>query len=419
VRTTGNNRGRVSRRAAVIWGTGLAGAVAFAAGPVMASTPPPEIGPTPSDHAQVVAQGVVVVADGPHQWTATAHVVGAEETAIDPSSPTFLLAGAGSPVLLRSADGTQALLDEGEATYRPAGSTAVATAPGAVVGTLSALALEPAAAESDDSVTPGAGARDVELIRDVLAPGEALPLASDLPVFVLVTAGSVNGDDATAITAGGTGVVAGGSSLTNAGDSSAVLVAAVVGPAIDGFTPLAPAPAPETTTEPAPPTDAPETTTTSAPAPTTTTTTTTTVPTGDTDGDGFDDAYEEALGTDPNNPDTDGDNVSDSDEVGLYGSDPLDPDTDFDGLQDGDEVNVWLTDPTGADTDGDGVDDYAEVIDHGLDPNSPDTDSDGLTDGEELELGTDPDVADTDGDGFDDGTEVAAGTSPTVAYEHP
>lgn len=47
-------------------------------------------------------------------------------------------------------------------------------------------------------------------------------------------------------------------------------------------------------------------------------------PNGDSDGDGLTDGEEVGLGTDPNDPDTDGDGVPDGAEVDI-GSDPLDP----------------------------------------------------------------------------------------------
>jgi hypothetical protein len=45
----------------------------------------------------------------------------------------------------------------------------------------------------------------------------------------------------------------------------------------------------------------------------------------DTDGDGLNNTREAQLGTDPNNPDTDGDGISDGDQVFIFGTDPLDP----------------------------------------------------------------------------------------------
>jgi hypothetical protein len=77
----------------------------------------------------------------------------------------------------------------------------------------------------------------------------------------------------------------------------------------------------------------------------------------DDDGDGLSNARELELGTDPNNPDTDGDGLTDFEEVTIWGTDPLRRDTDGDTLSDGDEVNIHGTDPNNPDTDGDGVPD--------------------------------------------------------------
>src|SRR5713101_2814930 len=54
----------------------------------------------------------------------------------------------------------------------------------------------------------------------------------------------------------------------------------------------------------------------------------------DPDQDGLTNLEEYQHGTDPNNPDTDGDGLSDGDEVHKYHTDPLNPDTDGDGLTD-------------------------------------------------------------------------------------
>ncbi len=62
----------------------------------------------------------------------------------------------------------------------------------------------------------------------------------------------------------------------------------------------------------------------------------------------------------------------DGSEVNQYGTDPLDPDTDGDGLRDGQEVNQFGTDPLNADTDGDGLRDALEIKLHGTDPLIPD-----------------------------------------------
>jgi len=58
----------------------------------------------------------------------------------------------------------------------------------------------------------------------------------------------------------------------------------------------------------------------------------------DTDGDGLDDAREGDINTDYLNWDTDGDQLSDGDEVTVWKTNPLDPDTDRDAYSDGTEV---------------------------------------------------------------------------------
>lgn len=68
----------------------------------------------------------------------------------------------------------------------------------------------------------------------------------------------------------------------------------------------------------------------------------------DSDMDGLDDAQELQLGTDPHNGDTDGDGLSDWEEVFVYGTDPTNPDTSGDGISDGHAVQLGLnpTQPT-------------------------------------------------------------------------
>jgi outer membrane protein OmpA-like peptidoglycan-associated protein len=86
----------------------------------------------------------------------------------------------------------------------------------------------------------------------------------------------------------------------------------------------------------------------------------------DTDGDGLTDMDELCVfGTNPNNPDTDGDGIRDNVELtGPNPTNPLDTDTDNDGLADGVEdanrngqVDAGETDPNKVDTDGDGLND--------------------------------------------------------------
>ena len=94
--------------------------------------------------------------------------------------------------------------------------------------------------------------------------------------------------------------------------------------------------------------------------------------------------------TDANNRDTDGDGLSDGEEVLQWHTDPSSVDTDQDGLSDSDELTLWHTDPTRADTDGDGLTDGREIFVVHTDPTRADTDGDTFTDGEEVAAGTDP-----------------------------
>jgi MYXO-CTERM domain-containing protein len=158
----------------------------------------------------------------------------------------------------------------------------------------------------------------------------------------------------------------------------------------------------------------------------------------DADGDGLSNLEEEAIGTDPDNPDTDGDGIRDGTEwrggnpanpndLQNRLTDPLNPDSDFDALCDGsndviiddeylciggeDRNNNGMrgaveTDGLNHDSDNDGVWDGFEVLSeypgpaeydanddfpsNQSNPLLPDTDGDGLLDGEE----------DLDGDGL-------------------
>jgi hypothetical protein len=135
--------------------------------------------------------------------------------------------------------------------------------------------------------------------------------------------------------------------------------------------------------------------------------------------------------TDPRNPDTDGDGLTDGQERGVvstgFVTNPLVGDTDGDTIPDGAEVYTYHTNPTSRDSDGDTIPDNVELTPRPLtltvngivqtrmittNPARADTDGDGLRDDQEMAgttpwgVVTDPTVADTDGDGLADGSEA-------------
>ena len=150
----------------------------------------------------------------------------------------------------------------------------------------------------------------------------------------------------------------------------------------------------------------------------------------DLDGDGIFNSVEDQYDCLDKNvadadKDPDRDGLSNIAELNL-GTDPCNPDSDFDGLTDGEEVNRFVsgqpasTNPRDDDTDGDGLSDGFEtgtgivngMTDSGTDPLLADTDGDAVGDLKELQIGTDPFNPDTDGDGSADGVEIASQTDP-------
>ena len=137
----------------------------------------------------------------------------------------------------------------------------------------------------------------------------------------------------------------------------------------------------------------------------------------DSDFDGIPDFWEDQNGLDKDDPndfddDPDEDMLINIDEF-TRGSDPQDPDSDDDTLSDFVETNTGT---------------WVSETDRGTNPRAGDSDLDGL--GDEVEdntgtfagpnsTGTDPNIADTDEDSFSDGNEVAAGTDPTNDMSFP
>ena len=133
----------------------------------------------------------------------------------------------------------------------------------------------------------------------------------------------------------------------------------------------------------------------------------------DTDRDGLTDAYERRNGLDPLRADTDGDNLSDAQEMITFRTDARKADTDGDSLNDAFELAQGL-DPRSPDTDADGH------MDGVLTPlQQADTDADGLDDNLEQVLGLNAQLADSDSDGFSDALEYHSGSNPLDALDNP
>lgn len=139
-------------------------------------------------------------------------------------------------------------------------------------------------------------------------------------------------------------------------------------------------------------------------------------PNSDSDGDGMQDAYEDANGLDKNSDDRfsdlDNDGVNNITEF-INGTSPNDDDSDDDTLLDGveDGTGVWVsmlqtgTNPLSADSDGDKLGDASET-NTGIFVSLSDT-------------GTDPNLADSDGDRWSDFDEINWPTNANDREEFP
>ena len=124
----------------------------------------------------------------------------------------------------------------------------------------------------------------------------------------------------------------------------------------------------------------------------------------DTDKDGVPDQLETVLGLDSTKEDTDGDGLTDYQELSIVGTDPKIYDTDEDGVSDSED-----------DQDGDGISNIDEIT-LGTIPVAVDSDFDNLSDSDEMNIHkTNPLLSDTDGDTLSDSEEIKIGLNPTQA----
>ena len=191
-------------------------------------------GPVALGHAEVIAQGVVTFPDGAFVWDAQ-HLDGAALPYEFTDSPSmFLVAGGPDGILVQGTGGLLAVLHAGEGSYVPAGATGTA-APVTTGATATADRITFVAGTGADAFTPGAGHHDVNVVRDVVAPGETFTVASQFPVLVIVSGGDlVDAAGTRGPVAGGTATTLGTTvSLRNDGSVPTVVIAGVLGASLN------------------------------------------------------------------------------------------------------------------------------------------------------------------------------------------
>jgi hypothetical protein len=194
-----------------------------------------------SGHAQVIAQGVATMPDEA-AWRVVFHSIdpgGAAELSV--GGPGFVLVDTGGVVVEEGEHST--LLAPAEASFhasptsrlnpigdRPTGVfTLDLVAPDAVEGSSGGIPVF-----ASDPFQPPAGTRDIDLVRDLLEPGESTTVIGNaVPVLVLVTLGAVGVEatdgSTTSLRVGEVGVFSGDVLLTAEGQVPSSVVAAVIG----------------------------------------------------------------------------------------------------------------------------------------------------------------------------------------------
>jgi hypothetical protein len=193
-----------------------------------------------SGHAQVIAQGVASLPDEV-VWSAVFHSIepgGAVELA--PAGAGFVLVDTGGVLVTAEDDAT--LLAPAEAAFQ-GGTSPVRLTP---------LGERPAGVFSLDLITPqaatsggipvytsapfdvAAGARDIDLVRDLLEPGESTTvIGNETPVLVLVTLGAIRVEatdgSSAELRVGEAATFSGDLVITGAGQAPATFIGAVVG----------------------------------------------------------------------------------------------------------------------------------------------------------------------------------------------
>ena len=171
---------------------------------------------------------MVTFPDGAFVWE-TEHLSGPGlPFAFSASPPMFLVAGGPDGLLVQGTNGLLAVLGEGEGTYVAPGSTGNAAA-FPIGATASALRITFVGGSGPGAFVPGAGQRDVNIVRDVVAPGETFTVASEFPVVVVLDGALVDAIGTAGTLPVGTTMLGTSVALRNDGAVPVVVVAGVLG----------------------------------------------------------------------------------------------------------------------------------------------------------------------------------------------
>ena len=214
-------------------------------------------------HAQVVAQGVAPMPQVPVAWRAiAADARPPAEAPVAERSLGFVVADGAPVVVTQEASGDQTRLAPGEALFVPQGArqrrAGLPDTPVGYYGLELVVAPDVAAAYSlgnaallfaGDPFLAPPGRRDLDLVRDTLAPGETARLpGSAAPALLLVTDGAVRvqpvGGQTQTLRTYDAASLNGALNITATGGAGATFLAAVIGPAVDVAAPPAALPAP-------------------------------------------------------------------------------------------------------------------------------------------------------------------------------
>jgi hypothetical protein len=348
------------------WGFALALLAIAPAGLIVAQTVQQDTSPAQGG-AQVVAQGLSELGQGSMVWRVVERqALPRGEAQAGERVASYVIAREESILLTNVVDGELvdvAALAPGEAYLVPAGTTQIRSSMSDQPASYISFELVPADSANQTgsgtllytttAFTPPTGQRDLDLVANVVGMGEEAQIPyTGGPISVFATEGTIDiidvesGQTTTlqpgevalfngAVTVRGAGSASTGgvrafAPLLQADQNEAVYFASVIGEEVvpsAEFTPTTATPTPTQQVVVVQPTEPPVDPSTPEPTvePTVEPTMTPTPDlASDDDQDGLPYREENAIGTDPNNPDTDGDGWSDGEEVG-YETNPLDP----------------------------------------------------------------------------------------------